>query len=204
MASKDCDPQMSNYNQADADLATAKEKLRQAKSAYYSCPKLEASKKGAMVMADAKPEIDRIQKEAETVETMSQFILKQLGRETGANASLGILTDLASETADKLKAEIEEVKSTIRTERRRFLDSDPSVTTAVGGLWFTQQPDNQMIIIFLSCFGSFLLIAGLLVIYGYLPLDLVANADFNMRLVVVGVFWALSLFITYIGFFTFT
>jgi len=195
---------MVNYNQANADLATAKEKLRQAKSTYYSCPKLDSSKKGSLMMADAGPEMERIQKEAATVDTMSQFILKQLGRESGANASLSILTDLASETTDKMKAEIEEVKSSIRTERRRFLDSDPSVTTAVGGLWFTQQPDNQMLIIFLSCFGSFLLIAGLLVIYGYLPLDLVASADFNMRLVVVGIFWVLSLFITYIGFFTFT
>lgn len=200
----DCVPQKAGLTQANTDLAAAKEKLRQAKSAYYSCPKLDASKKGTMMMADAKPEIERIQREAATVDTMSQFILKQLGRESGANASLDILTDLASETADKLKAEIEETKSSIRTERRRFLDSDPSATTAVGGLWFTQQPDNQMLIIFLSCFGSFLLIAGLLVIYGYLPLDLVANADFNMRLIVVGVFWLAALVITYIGFFTFT
>ena len=203
MASQDkCVPQMANYNKFITEGNTIKEKIRDATSTYYAC--LDPTKRGEKMLAAAGPDMERIQLEADTVDTMSQFILKQLKRESGSNASLSILTDLASETADKMRAEIEEVKTSIRTERRRFLDADPSATTAIGGLWFTQQPDNQMIIIFLSCFGSFLLIAGLLVIYGYVPMNLVANADFNMRLMVVGIFWFLTLFITYIGFFTFT
>ena len=193
----ECTSQKANYENAKNTIQTAK-------AAYYSCPALTSEKRGKMMLDDAKSDMERIQAEANTVDTMSKFVLKQLARESGANESLGVLSDLATDTAGKLEKEIEEVKSSIRTERRRFLDADPSATTAVAGLWFTQQPDNQMLIIFLSCFGSFLLIAGLLVIYGYVPLDLVANAEFSQRFMVVGIFWLAALVITYVGFFTFT
>jgi len=197
-----CTAQKASYNNAVNGVKTAKNTIDTAKATYYAC--LAPGKRGEMMKAEVGSDMDRIQTEATTVDTMSKFILKQLARESGANASLNVLSDLATDTAGNLEKEIEEVKSSIRKERRRFLDADPSATTAVAGLWFTQQPDNQMIIIFLSCFGSFLLIAGLLVIYGYVPLDLVANAEFSQRLMVVGIFWLATLVITYVGFFTFT
>jgi len=201
-----CEPYKINLAQAVSDNhnanQTAQNKLRTVKSAYLSC--LNAADRGDIITKDAAPEIERLTKEANTIDTMSSFILKQLRRESGANSSLSVLSDLAKETSDNLEKEIDELKSNIRTERRRFLDADPSASTAVAGLYFTQQPDNRMIIIFLSCFGSFLLIAGLLVMYGYIPLDIVANADFDQRLLVVVIFWVATLFLTYVGFFTFT
>ena len=197
-----CIAQKASFNNAKNGVKTATNTINTAKAAYYAC--LDPKKRGEMMKADVGSDMDRIQTEANTVDTMSKFILKQLARESGATNSLNVLSDLAIDTAGKLEKEIEEVKTSIRTERRRFLDADPSATTAVAGLWFTQQPDNQMIIVFISCFGAFLLVAGLLVIYGYIPIDLVANADFSQRLMVVGIFWLATLVITYVGFFTFT
>lgn len=197
-----CDAQMASFNNAKNVANAAKNTIDTTKATYYTC--LDAGERGEKMMAEVGPDMARIQAEAETVDTMSKFILKQLARESGASNSLNVLSDLAVDTAATLEKEIEEMKSSIRKERRRFLDADPSATTAVAGLWFTQQPDNQMIIIFLSCFGSFLLIAGLLVIYGYIPFYLVENAEFSQRLMVVGIFWLATLFITYVGFFTFT
>jgi hypothetical protein len=148
--------------------------------------------------------MDRMAAEARTIDTMSQFILKQLGRETGTNKSIGVLSDLAKETSVKLETEIDELKSSIRLERRRFLDAGPSVSPAVGGLYFTQEPDNRIIIIFLACFGSFLLVSGLLLLYGYIPVDLYGNTTFEQRLTVVVSGWLAALLLTYVGFFTFT
>ena len=189
-------------NSATTDETTAKEKKRAAKSSLLSC--VPPNKRAEIVTADASPDITRLTNESLTVDTMSQFILKQLGRETGSNSSFEVLSDLATETSETLEKEIEELKSNIRTERRRFLDADPSAPTAVAGLYFTQEPDNNMIIIFLSCFGSFLLVAGLIVLYGYVPLDMVKNADFNMRLTIVGSSWVAALLLMYVGFITFT
>jgi len=200
--SDNCAAYKAGYNNANSTLNAAKNTINNTKAAYYAC--LDPSTRGSLIRAEVSSEMDRIQKEAGTVDMMSQFILKQLARESGASSSLRVLSDLAKETAGNLEKEIEEVKSSIRKERRRFLDADPSATTAIGGIWFTQQPDNRMIIVFLSCFGSFLLVAGLLVIYGYIPLDLVANAGFAQRLTVVGSFWLATLVITYVGFLTFT
>jgi len=201
----DCKVNSVTFNQTKSDLQTAQEKVRESKGAYMSCL-LDKDKKAysAIAMTEAKPDMDRMTAEARTIDTMSQFMLKQLGRETGTNKSLGVLADLAKETSVKLESEIDDLKSSIRLERRRFLDASPSVSPAVGGLYFTQEPDNRAIIIFIACFGSFLLIAGLLVIYGYIPVDQFGNSTFTQRLIVVGAFWLAAVYYTYIGFFTFT
>jgi len=201
----ECSVNSVTFNQTKSDLQTAQEKVRESKGAYMSCL-LDKDKKAysAIDLTEAKPDMDRMAAEARTIDTMSQFILKQLGRETGTNKSLGVLSDLAKETSAKLESEIDELKSSIRLERRRFLDASPSVSPAVGGLYFTQEPDNHLIIIFIACFGSFLLIAGLLVIYGYIPVDPNGTTTFTQRLIVVGAFWLAAAYYTYIGFFTFT
>jgi hypothetical protein len=201
----DCKVNSVTFNQTKSDLQTAQEKVRESKGAYMSCL-LDKDKKAysAIAMVEAKPDMDRMTAEARTIDTMSQFMLKQLGRETGTNKSLGVLADLAKETSAKLESEIDDLKSSIRLERRRFLDASPSVSPAVGGLYFTQEPDNRAIIIFIACFGSFLLIAGLLVIYGYIPVDQFGNSTFTQRMIVVGAFWLAAVYYTYIGFFTFT
>jgi len=201
----DCKVNSVTFNQTKSDLQTAQEKVRESKGAYMSC--LLDKDRGAysaIALTEAKPDMDRMAAEARTIDTMSQFILKQLGRETGTNNSIGVLSALAKETSAKLETEIDELKSSIRLERRRFLDASPSVSPAVGGLYFTQEPDNRAIIIFLACFGSFLLVSGLLLLYGYIPVDLYGNTTFEQRLTVVVSGWIAALLLTYVGFFTFT
>lgn len=197
-----CATQSANFNNAKAGLQTATEKIRESKAAYLTC--LPNTERGALITAEAKPDIDRMTAEAATLDTMSLFMLKQLGRETGTNASIGVLSELATETSAKLEAEIDELKSSIRLERRRFLDASPSASPAVGGLYFTQEPDNRAIIIFLACFCSFLLLVGLIVLYGFVPGYIVENSTFGQRLSVVVSGWVAALVLTYVGFFTFT
>jgi hypothetical protein len=201
----DCKVNSVTFNQTKSDLQTAQEKVRESKNAYMSC--LLDKDRGAysaIAMTEAKPDMDRMAAEARTIDTMSQFILKQLGRESGTNNSIGVLSNLAKETSAKLETEIDELKSSIRLERRRFLDASPSVSPAVGGLYFTQEPDNRTIIIFRACFGSFLLVTGLLILYGAVPVDLYGNTTFGQRLTVVVSGWIAALLLTYVGFFTFT
>ena len=84
------------------------------------------------------------------------------------------------------------------------MDSDPSAPTSVAGLYFTQQPDNQMIIIFLLCFGIFLLVSGLAIMYGFVTVGYLNNASMSMRYSVVMTYWVSAIVVTAIGFFTFT
>jgi hypothetical protein len=197
-----CVPFSVNLNQSTSELQTATEKVRESKRAYMTC--LPEKERGAIALKDATPDVDRMKADARTIDTMSQFILKQLGRETGTMASIGVLSDLAKETSTKLESEIDQLKSSIRLERRRFLDASPSASTAVGGLYFTREPDNRLIIIFLSCFGTFLLLGGLIVLYGFIPVYFITNASFMQRLIMVVSTWVVALFLMYIGFFTFT
>jgi hypothetical protein len=189
-------------NQANSDAKNAKQTLDTANSSYLTC--LPATNRGAALTAAAAPEIARLEREAQTIDTTSLFILQQLQRETGANTSMNVLTNLAEETSARLESEIEELKTNIRTERRRFMDSDPSASTSIAGLYFTQQPDNQMIIIFLLCFGIFLLVSGLAIMYGFVTVGYLNNASMSMRYSVVMTYWVSAVVVTVIGFFTFT
>jgi hypothetical protein len=197
-----CKPLEISLNQANANERNAKQALDTANNAYLTC--LPPNNRGGRLAAAAAPEIARLEREAQTIDTTSQFILQQLRRETGANTSMKVLTDLAQETSARLETEIEELKTNIRTERRRFMDSDPSAPTSVAGLYFTQQPDNQMIIIFLICFGIFLLVSGLAVMYGFVTVGYLDNASMSMRYSVVMTYWISAIVVTAIGFFTFT
>lgn len=107
-------------------------------------------------------------------------------------------------TVKELQNEIEAVKADIRKERRVFMDSDVSVSPAVGGLYFTKVPDNQILIAFLSCFGAFLLFVGLLIIFNKIPVDYFQGLTMPNRLMTVGLVWCMSLIFTYIAFFAFT
>jgi hypothetical protein len=113
-------------------------------------------------------------------------------------------TKSIDKTVSDLQQKIDEVQADIRKERRIFLDSNVSSSPAVGGLYFTKVPDNQILIAFLSCFGAFLLFGGLLIILNKIPIDAFANMTMINRLTTVGFIWCMSLILTYIMFFTFT
>lgn len=142
--------------------------------------------------------------EAEQLIAMDSFLLKLLNRETGSGGALSSLTDVAESEAARIQAEIDSLKTQIRTERRIFLDSSPSVSPAVGGLYFTRTPDNQVLIAFLSCFGGFLLFAGLLVLMGHVQLTYFDRMNMTERVQVTLVGWGVGLAMMYIGFFVFT
>jgi hypothetical protein len=107
-------------------------------------------------------------------------------------------------TAKELQDEIDAIKADIRKERRVFMDSDVSVSPAVGGLYFTKVPDNQILIAFISCFGAFLLFVGLLIILNKVPIGYFQGMTMPNRLTTVGLVWSIALIFTYISFFAFT
>jgi hypothetical protein len=200
--SQTCEAKRIQQNSAQAVVDQATAAYTKAKTDYNSCLGPEAL--GSSAMADATPAMDKINKEVQMIYVMEQFILKQLGYDVNNEQTLSSMTELANDQSDRLQKEIDALKADIRTERRKFLDASPSATTAVAGLYFTQQPDNQLLIAFLLCFGAFLLFTGLLVIMGLLPIYAFQVMTTGERVKVVGTVWALSVGLMYLGFFTFT
>ena len=200
--SEQCEAKRIQKNSAQGVVDQATTAYKKANIDYVSClaPKDRENAAVAAIQSD----IDRVLNEVGPIDYMNGFILAQLKREASADKTLGTLTDIATQENNKLLVEIEETKTAIRTERRKFLDSEPSVTTAVGGMYFTGQPDNQVLIAFLSCFGAFLLFAGVLVILNHVPLLYFQAMSQNDRLKFVVSTWVLVLVITYVGFYTFT
>lgn len=194
-ATSTCDVKRVQHNSAQAAAD-------QAKADYLSC--LGPQQAGVAALGEAQPAINTISKEAETLRYVQNFVLKELARETSAEQTVASLRVAANDEEQHLREEIEEVKSEIRTERRRFLDASPSVTTAIAGVYYTAEPDNQVLIAFLSCFGAFLLFVGLMVIMDRVPWlsPLSQTSGERIKIVVAG--WIATIVVTYIFFFTFT
>jgi hypothetical protein len=179
---------------------TAQAALNQANAEYMNC--LGPQERGAVALQGAQAEIDRAVKEAEGLAFMNAIVLNQLKKETGDEETLSELADIAVKDTEKMQSEIEELKSQIRTEKRKFLDSDPSVSPAAGGLYFTKNTDNQLLIAFLSCFGVFLLVASVAYAMGYIPL---INKPTGSEVVkIIATFVIVSLVLMYFGFYMFT
>lgn len=200
--SQQCEVKRIQQNSAQALIDQATSAYNQAKTDYLTC--LGPQEQGQALLDDAKPEMDRIMKEVDALDFMQRFILEQLGREAKHGTTISILADSAHEEAAKIRKEIEELRSEIRTEKRKFLDANPSKTTAVAGLYFIKEPDNQVLIAFLCCFGAFLLFTGLLVIMNHIPVPYLQALTMNERLKAVGTAWVLAIIAVYISFFTFT
>ena len=195
--SSDCSSQNTAVNSAKSALDTAT-------SAYLTCIGPQAA--GQTALNDAASDIALLQAQGDTLATLQTFVLRQLRREVDSAGTVTTLKEAASEEADRLRKEIEEVKGEIRLEKRRFLDANPSTTTAVAGLYYTQQPDNQLLIAFLICLFLFLLLFGILIILNKMPLaaGLLGSTTIWERTRIVGLSWVAALLITYIYFFTFT
>jgi hypothetical protein len=113
-------------------------------------------------------------------------------------------TESIDKTVSDLQHKIDEVQADIRKERRIFLDSNVSESPAIAGLYFTKVPDNQILIAFISCFGAFLFFVGLLIILNKIPIDAFSAMTMANRLTTVGLFWCLTLILSYILFYSFT
>lgn len=200
--SQACEVKRIQQNSAQALIDQAQQAYNQAKTDYLSC--LGPQAQGPVLLEDAKPAMDKISAEAETIMYMERFILDQLKREANNDKTLSLLSTAAAEETEKIQKEIEDLRAEIRTEKRRFMDSSPTASTAVAGFYFTKQPDNQVLIAFLSCFGAFLLFAGLLVLMNHIPLNALKVLTMGDRVKLVGAIWVASIVLMYVGFFAFT
>ena len=178
---------------------TAQAALNQATATYMNC--LSPQDRGAAALQAAQPAIDRATKEAAGLSFLNQSTLNQLQKETGDEEVLGELANIAVRDMEKMQKEIDDLKSQIRTEKRKFLDGGPSISPAAGALYFTKNSDNQMLIAFLSCFGIFLLFASIAYAMGYIPL---INNPKEGPFRVIATFIVASVLLMYLGFYMFT
>lgn len=176
--------------------------LDQANQAYMSC--LPLDERVGAAQAKAKDRVHAKLTEAEQMDKMNRVMFRQLEHLADTEGKLEGLAAVARDTSTSMTAEIDDLKSQIRLERRRFLDSSPSATPAIGGLYFTKVPDNQVLIAFLSTFGAFWLFLSALFLMGKTPFDYLNTITMGSRVGVVGGLWFLLVLVTYIGFYVFT
>lgn len=180
----------------DSDIAQA--------SADYLQTCLPPDQQASARLDTVSPAIRSAESDASQLFFMNQFLLGLLQKETGTEQTLIDLAGIAEDEMTKLQAQIEDLKSQIRTKRRVFLDSEPQKSPAVAGLYFTKVPDNQVLIAFLSTFGAFLLFVGLLVILNRIPLDYFIGLQPRERYSSVAIFWVSGIIIMYAGMYMFT
>lgn len=202
MASQDCEVKRIQVNSAQQALDLATQGRDQARSDYLQC--LGPADVGQAAVADAQGDIDRIRKESAELFHMNELVLQLLGRESQFSAAVGGLYKYTGDEATDLQKQIDDLKASIRTEKRKFLDSSPSVSPAVGGLYYTQTPDNKLLIAFLSCLGAFLLFASVALMMNMIPIYEVQKLSSDDRIKIVAAVWGIALVTTYAGFYLFT
>jgi hypothetical protein len=181
---------------------SAKAALDEAHNKYMSCLPLEKRQEEAI--RQGSDQISLVSSEADQLDFMTSLLLKQLAGEIGSDSSIKTMKDLASTASADLQKQMEDIKRDIRLEKRIFLDSEPQKKISVGGLYFTKVPDNQVLIAFLSCFGTFLLCAGLLVLFNKIPWLYFKSMTMNNRVFIVSTTWISVLILMYVCFFVFT
>jgi hypothetical protein len=165
---------------------------------------LPPDQQGAARLETVSPAVRSAESEAEQLFFMNEFLLGLLAKETGTEQTLIDLAGIAEGEMEKLQKKSDELKSQIRTKRRIFLDSSPQKSPAVGGLYFTKVPDNQVLIAFLSTFGAFLLFVGLLIILNQIPIQYFLGMVTRERYTTVATMWVAGFIIMYVGMYLFT
>jgi hypothetical protein len=189
-------------NTAKAAADTANQDYTGKREAYLTC--MGPAKSSEIRLGDAQGDVAALEAEANSLRHMNGFLLGYLRKEATAAGAHESLRELATGEKEKLSTEIERLKSEISTERRRFLDSGPQVSPAVGGFYFTRVPDNQVLIAFIVCFGAFLLFGGVAVLLNSFGIQYVAAMTMGERVKVVLAGWALAVILSYIGLLVFT
>lgn len=202
MASQTCEVKRIQVNSAQQALDLATQGRDQARADYLSC--LGPQEQGNAALADAQPTIDRLAAEGMELFKMNELVLQILGREAQAQATVADLSSYTEQEAQRLRDQIEKLKSSIRTERRKFLEASPSSSPAVGGLYYTTTPDNKMLIAFLSCMGMFLVFASALLLLNMIPVPYFTNLTAGERAKIVGIVWVVALVATWCAFYLFT
>jgi hypothetical protein len=189
-------------NSASSGKVQAEAAFKSARKDYLNCEGPAAV--GENAMTEAQATIDGVVTKAVQLQEMNEMLLTQLQRELGAEQAIGSLTGVARGNVNDMQSEIDRLQSIIRTQRRRFLDADPSVTPAVAGMYFTKVPDNKVLIAFLVCYGAFLLFTSILILMNQVPLPYFMAMASGEKVKVVGLLWVVALVLGYVGFFMFT
>jgi hypothetical protein len=197
-----CDALRIKLNSAQDALNLATQARDQVSVEHRKC--LSPQEQGSANLQDADPQFKKAMKEAEELQYMNEFLLRQLQREAKSAATVNGLASIAEEEAAKVQGEIDDLRAQIRTEKRRFLDAGPSVSPAVAGLYFTQVPDNQMLIALLTSVGALLTFVSVLVLMGLMPLFYFERLTGGERWKFVGGLWVSSLILIYVGLAAFT
>jgi hypothetical protein len=202
MASQSCEVKRIQVNSAQQALDIAQQGRDQARTDYLAC--LGPQEQGNAAIQDAQPEIDRLAAESKELFSMNEVVLQLLGRESQVQNTIVDLARYTQQEGQSLQNEIDELKVAIRTERRKFLDGAPSVSPAVGGLYYTQTPDNKLLIAFLSCLGAFLLFVSVAILMNMVPLDYVLKLTSGERIKIIGLLWVVALGASWGGLYLFT
>lgn len=198
-----CELAQIKENSARSAMDIARQDFEEKRKARLTCEGPAAI--GAAAVSDAQSDIDRLNAEGEQLKYMNEFLLRQLEKEVDSAGTVKALTELVGDESTKVEDELESVKSAIRTERRRFLDADPSAPTAVAGLYFTKEPDNQALLAFIACFCAFLLFTGLVVLLRLVPQGTYfSNLTQGESVKIVVAYWTIGLLMAYAGFWLFT
>jgi hypothetical protein len=192
-----------DLGQTRIQLNTAKAAYEAAKQDFEQCQPPE--QRSAARMEAMKEALGRYETEAAQLIFMNEFLLNTLDKEAGNNNTVVGLGEIAERQIQSIQDEIEQLKSEIRKERRRFLDSGPQVSPAVAGLYFTKVPDNQVLIGLLTCIGAFLIVVSICVIMGLTPIEyLNSTTAGGERWKIVGAMWVMTAIVTYMGLYIFT
>jgi hypothetical protein len=183
-------------------LNSAEYAAEQAREAYVAS--LPVPQQAEFYTEQAAPLMAAARQEARQLESMSGFVLELLSRETGGATSIAALEQQTEGEMQGLAEEIERLKGQIRMERRQFLDAQPSVSPAVGGLYFTQVPDNQVLIALLSTVGALLIFVSAGVYLGLFPIQRLLATSVTERLTLIAILWAVAILGGYLGLYTFT
>lgn len=187
---------MQSREKLDSDIAAA--------NTEYLATCLPPNEQAAARLQAMSPAMKSAEGEAEQLVFMNEFLIGLLAKETGSDATLAGLGGIADTEVQKLQERIDELKATIRTKRRIFLDSEPQKSPAVAGLYFTKVPDNQVLIGLLSTYGAFWLFVGLLVIFNQLPIPYFIGMVPRERYTTVTMMWIGAAILLYAALIAFT
>ncbi|NDB85605.1 MAG: hypothetical protein EB127_23310 [Alphaproteobacteria bacterium] len=183
----------------DAAVNAAKTALETETAKYLKC--LPSTESRSKTLQTVNQQNSAYAIEVDQLNYLSKTLMTKI---TDSSGDPSVLQTVINDAIQDLQNQQEVIKHDIRKEQRLFTDSNIQQSPAVAGLYYTQVPDNKILIAFMSCFGAFLLFIGLMIIFGLSPIDYFTNMLMGERLMTVGLMWSVSLIFTYIFFFAFT
>jgi hypothetical protein len=188
-----CDSAPVNAARTALDTETAK---------YLNCLP-DPSAKAAAASNTVTGQVSAYAMEVDQLNYMSRFLINH-NRNDPNGTKFQELKVLIQDSINDLQEQQEVVRAEIRKGQRVFTDSNIQTSPAIGGLYFTKVPDNQILIAFMTCLGAFLLFGGLLIIFDMLPIYYFQAMIPSQRWTTVALIWAVALIFSYIFLFTFT